>query len=227
MDRAASTEIAALKDALAQANDRAAEAEARADCAEHRADRAEAEASSSAALVTHLKLTIAKLQRELYGQRSERKSRLLNQLELELEELEAQASEDELAAEHSLSRNVSVKSFTRKRPARRDFPEDLPRERVVVEAPKVCGCCGSDRIRKLGEDITETLEVVPRQWKVIQTVREKFTCRDCEKITQPPAPFHVTPRGWAGPSLLAMLLFEKYGCHQPCLLYTSPSPRDS
>ena len=67
----------------------------------------------------------------------------------------------------------------------------------------------------MGEDITETLEVIPRQWKVIQTVREKFTCRACEKISQPPAPFHAIPRGWAGPSLIAMLIFEKYGQHQP------------
>lgn len=58
-------------------------------------------------------------------------------------------------------------------------------------------------------------EVVPRQWKVIQTVREKFTCRVCEKISQPPAPFQPIPRGWAGPSLLAMIVFEKYGQHQP------------
>ena len=57
--------------------------------------------------------------------------------------------------------------------------------------------------------------MIPRQWTVIQTVREKFTCRDCEKISQPPAPFHATPRGWAGPNLLAMILFEKYGQHQP------------
>ena len=57
--------------------------------------------------------------------------------------------------------------------------------------------------------------MIPRQWKVIQTVREKFSCRNCETISQPPAPFHVTPRGWAGPSLLAMILFEKYGQHQP------------
>jgi transposase len=57
--------------------------------------------------------------------------------------------------------------------------------------------------------------VIPRSWKVIQTVREKFSCRDCEKIAQAPAPFHVVPRGWAGPSFLAMLLFEKYGQHQP------------
>ena len=75
--------------------------------------------------------------------------------------------------------------------------------------------CGGTRLSKLGEDVTETLEVIPRQWKVLQTVRERFSCRDCEKITQPPAPFHVVPRGWAGPSFLAMLLFEKYGQHQP------------
>ena len=68
---------------------------------------------------------------------------------------------------------------------------------------------------KLGEDVTETLEVVPRQWKVVQYVREKFTCRACERISQAPAPFHVLPRGFAGPSLLAMILFEKYGQHQP------------
>ena len=69
---------------------------------------------------------------------------------------------------------------------------------------------------KLGEDITETLEVIPRQWKVIQTVREKFTCRDCERISQPPAPFHADRRAAGpGPNLLAMILFEKFGQHQP------------
>src|SRR5215211_373088 len=78
-----------------------------------------------------------------------------------------------------------------------------------------CACCGSTRLAKLGEDVTETLETIPRQWKVVQYVREKFTCRECERISQAPAPFHVLPRGFAGPSLLAMILFEKYGQHQP------------
>jgi len=86
---------------------------------------------------------------------------------------------------------------------------------VVVPPPTSCACCGSERLSKIGEDVTETLEAVPRRWKVIQTVREKFTCRRCEKISQPPAPFHATPRGWAGVNLLAMILFEKYGQHQP------------
>ena len=84
-----------------------------------------------------------------------------------------------------------------------------------MPGPASCECCGGARLRKLGEAVTETLEVIPRQWKVIQHVREKMTCRDCEKISEPPAPFHVTPRGWAGPSFLAMLLFEKFGQHQP------------
>ena len=89
------------------------------------------------------------------------------------------------------------------------------RERVIVPGPECCACCGGTRLSKLSEDITETLEVITRQWKVIQHVREKFTCRDCEKISQAPAPFHVTPRGWAGPNLLAMIAFEKFGQHQP------------
>src|SRR5947199_377750 len=74
---------------------------------------------------------------------------------------------------------------------------------------------GGARLRKLGEDVTRTLETKPRQWKVIETVREKFSCRDCEKISQTPAPFHCVPRAWAGPSLLAMIVFEKFGQHQP------------
>jgi hypothetical protein len=76
-----------------------------------------------------------------------------------------------------------------------------------VNANQVCA-------GRLGFSITETLEVIPKSWKVIQHVREKFTCRDCEKISQAPAPFHVIARGWAGPSLLAMVLFEKFGQHQ-------------
>jgi hypothetical protein len=162
-----------------------------------------ANARAEAALIAYYKLEIEKLRRQLYGTRSERKARLLEQMELQLEELEATATEDELAAEKAAARTQTVQSFQRKRPARKPFPDHLPRERVVVPAPESCPCCGSRKLSKLGEDITETLEVVPRQWKVIQTVREKFSCRDCESITQPPAPFHVTPRGFAGPNLLA------------------------
>ena len=176
---------------------------------------AAAEVKASRAEIAFLKLTIEKLRREFFGQRSERKQRLLDQLELQLDELEASATEDELAAGKTAAETTQVEGFTRRKPARKPFPAHLPRERVVVPPPAACACCGSAKLSKIGEDITETLEAVPRQWKVIQTVREKFTCRRCEKIGQPPAPFHPTPRGWAGPNLLAMILFEKYGQHQP------------
>src|SRR5262252_9695384 len=176
--------------------------------------QARAEASSAEALIAHLRLTIEKLKRDLFGPRNERKARLIDQMELQLEELEAAATEDEVAAEAAAA-TTQVRVFTCRKPARQPFPAHLPRERIVIPGPTACACCGSIRLAKLGEDVTETLEVVPRQWKVVQHVREKFTCRDCEKISQAPAPFHVLPRGFAGPSLLAMILFEKYGQHQP------------
>jgi transposase len=176
---------------------------------------ARAKASEDMALIAAQKLQIAKLQRQIHGQKSERSARLLDQLSLELEELEASATEDELAAERAVAKTTTVAGFTRKRPERNTFPEYLPRERVMIEPPKACACCGGSRLRKLGEDVTQTLETTPRQWKVIETVREKFSCRDCEKITQAPAPFHPMPRAWAGPSLLAMIVFEKFGQHQP------------
>ncbi|WP_110031723.1 IS66 family transposase [Hoeflea marina] len=210
-----------LPDDLASALAALAAERARRVAAEVEAATAKAEAASAKALVSHsealiarLKLEIEKVRRELYGSRSERKARLLEQMELQLEELESDAGEDELAAE-MVAKGSTVRSFERKRPSRKPFPEHLPRERVVIAAPTNCSCCGSAKLSKLGEDITETLEVIPRQWKVIQTVREKFSCRECEKIMQPPAPFHVTPRGFAGPNLLAMILFEKFAQHQP------------
>ena len=176
---------------------------------------ARAKASEDMALIAQQKLRIAKLERQVYGQRSERSARLIDQLALTFEELEASATEDELAAEQAVAKTTTVRGFTRKRAERDTFPEHLPRERVVIDPPTACACCGGNRLRKLGEDVTQTLETTPRQWKVIETVREKFTCRDCEKISQAPAPFHVIPRGWAGPSLLAMIVFEKFGQHQP------------
>lgn len=81
--------------------------------------------------------------------------------------------------------------------------------------PRQCPCCGSARLSKLGESVTSTLEEIPRRFKVIDTVREKFSRRDCEAITQPPAPFHARPRGYIGPQLLATILFDKFGQHQP------------
>jgi transposase len=153
--------------------ERAARVEAEARLVEARAEAANAQAdlSSTEALISHLKLEIEKLRRQLYGTRSEQKARLLDQMELQLEELETAATEDELAAEKAAARTPTVQSFQRKRPSRKPFPAHLPRERILIPAPASCPCCGSAKLSKLGEDITETLEVIPRQWKVIQTVR--------------------------------------------------------
>lgn len=188
---------------------RAALLNAKADAARTRAVNADL-----AARIALLELQNEKMRRALYGQRSERGQLLVDQLELGYAELEASAGEDE-ALGRLAAIGTNVEAFTRTRPSRKPLPDHLPRERVVVPAPTSCPCCGSDRLSKLGEDVTETLEVIPRRWKVIQTVRERFACRACEAVTQPPAPFHATPRGLFGPSFLAMVMFEKFGTHQP------------
>ena len=173
---------------------------------------AEARATGAEAMIAHLKLLIAKLQRDRFGPTSERSRRLLDQLELQLEELEADAAEAE--AKRPEPAAETSRRAARAKPVRGPLPAHLPRERVVIASPTECPCC-QGKLSKLGETITETLEVIPRQWKVIQTVREKFTCRACETITQPPAPFHPIARGRAGPDLLAMILEAKFGQHLP------------
>src|SRR6478736_658083 len=171
-----------------------------------------AKLSGAEALIVHLQLVIAKMKREMFGPRSERSQRLLDQLELQLEELAAAAGEDEAKAEAS---GVQVQGFTRRKATRRNFPDHLPRRRIVQPVPSSCPCCVGTKLSKIVEDVTETLDVIPRQWFVTEHVREKFSCRSCETITQPPAPFHAIARGFAGPSLLAMMLVEKYANHQP------------
>jgi transposase len=170
-------------------------------------------------------LEIAKLKHQLYGRSAERSSAIIGELELALGSAIATATTADLAAEEAaaatgLARSANPDpspdtSLARKKPVRGPLPEHLPRERVVVASPCACAACGSDRLTKVGEDINETLEVIPRSWKVIQHVRERFSCRACEAFSQAPAPFHAIARGRAGPSLLAMVLYEKYGQHVP------------
>ena len=121
--------------------------------------------------IENLKLTIAKMRRDKYGSSSERGTKLLDQLELQLTELEASVAQDRIAAELALP--SSENDVTKQKPARRPLPDHLPRERVVHVAPCVCNGCGGRRLRKLGEDITETLAYGPARWKVIQHVRER------------------------------------------------------
>jgi transposase len=185
--------------------------------AEAKAQNAEAEARHRALLIEQMKFTIAKLRHEKFGQSSERGA-FLEQLELALADMEEDASEAEAKAQMATAAasngKVQVQAFERRRPARRPLPEHLPRERIIYPAPSACPCCGGT-LHKIGEDVTEMLELAPRRWKVIQHVREKFSCRACESITQPPAPSHPIARGRAGPGLLAHVLFSKYCLHLP------------
>jgi transposase len=118
-------------------------------------------------MVAHLKLLIAKLKRDRFGPSSEHRRRLLDQLELQLEELEATATEDtctaELATEAAAARKAGRDDNAGRgitKPARAPLPAHLPRERVVIPAPSVCPCC-QGKLVKLGENVTETLEVIP------------------------------------------------------------------
>ena len=188
------------------------------DAAQVKACNAEAEAHALALQIEKMKFMIAKLRHEQFGQSAER-GVILDQLELQLTDMEETAAQSEaaaqLAAKAASEKNITVKAFERRRPARRPLPEHLPRERAVLPAPSACSCCGGSNLRKIGEDVTETLEMIPRKWKVVQHVREKFSCRTCEKISQTPAPSHPIARGRAGPQLLAQVLFAKYGMHLP------------
>ena len=160
--------------------------------------------------IERLKLEIARLRRERFGASSERSARI-EQLELRLEDLEEAAGEAAAKADEA----VTVAAFARHRPARRPLPDHLPRHRIVHPGPAACPCCGGTALRKLGEDVTETLERIPASWRVIQHVRERFSCRACETIAQEPAPFHPISRGRAGPGLLAEVVFGKFGLHLP------------
>ena len=164
--------------------------------------------------IERLKLMLAKARREQFGQSSERGKQLIEQLELAIEDLE------ETQAEEEAKTDIAAPDSARQRPARvargpRKLPDNLPVERLVEPAPCVCGKCGGSRLHKLGEVVSKTLECEPRRWKIIEHVREKFTCRDCDSVTEAPAPSHPIARGFAGPSLLAMVLAAKFLLHQP------------
>ncbi len=210
------TTLAAARAAIAAQREALAAAEKRAEAAEARAAAAENEAKSYALQIEKLKFTIAKLRHAQFGQSAERGA-ILEQLELQLADLEENAAQAqaELAEAAAAASAIKLEAFQRKRPARRPLPDDLPRERLVHPAPTSCPCCGDTRLRKIGEDVTEMLERVPARWKVIQHVREKFSCRSCETIAQTPAPSHPIARGRAGPVLLAHVLFCKYSLHLP------------
>src|SRR5258708_21925571 len=135
---------------------------------------AESKAKFNALLIEKLKYTIAKLRHLKFGQSSERGA-ILEQLELQLSELQENASEAEAAAQLAAEKaKITVQSFERQKPARRPLPEHLPRERVVYPGPASCPCCGGV-FHKIREDVTQTLGVFFRPSERIPPVCAKFS----------------------------------------------------
>ena len=169
--------------------------------------------------IEHLKLLIEKYRRMIFGRKSEKLTRELEQLELRLEELETtqaadQAAEDAAEAQQSSSPKSDSKPRA-SRPRRKPLPEDLPRE-VILHMPghDSCPCCGGE-LRQFGEDVSEQLERIPAIYKVIRHVRPKFACSACDRVVEAPAPSRPIAYGLAGPNLLAHVLVSKFGDHQP------------
>src|SRR5207249_5631458 len=177
--------------------------------------RKEAQLASRDEEIERLKLLIAKLRRMQFGRKSEKLDRQIAQLELKLEELQAQQAEHGREAESPLPPAASADLHTSGRPARRPLPKHLPREtRKYMPKQEACPECGG-KLRQLGEDVSEILEYVPAHFKVIQQVRPKLACAGCERIVQAEAPSRVIERGVAGPGLLAHVLVSKYCDHLP------------
>jgi transposase len=170
------------------------------------------ELDSQKSEIERMKLLILKLKRLQFGRKSEKIDRRIEQLELRLEELET--AQAETAPEPGSALEAALETVRRK-PARRELPPELPRE-VVVQEPNETSCpdCGG-ALRKLGEDVSETLEYEPARFKVIRRVRPKLSCGCCDRIVQAPATSRAIERGLAGPGLLAHVLIAKYSDHLP------------
>ena len=167
--------------------------------------------------IERLKIQLARLRRWKFGRSSEQLELAITQIELTLEVLTAVTPEP--ISEPVAAATVPPTTRRRHRPVRRALPAHLPRETLVHQSPEVvegCGCasCGG-KLRRLGEDVSEVLELVPGFFKVIRHIREKHTCRGCSRIVQPPAPTRPIERGLPGPALLAHVMNSKYGHHLP------------
>lgn len=168
----------------------------------------EAQLNTRAAEIEHLKLMIAKLRRMQFGRKSEKLDHQIEQLELQLEDLQA----DEAEAEREMP---EADQAPRSKSVRRPLPDHLPRdEKVYPPEADACPACGGG-LRHLGEDVAEQLEYVPASFRVIRHVRPKLACSCCDAIVQAPAPSRPIERGIAGPGLLAHVLVAKFADHLP------------
>jgi transposase len=160
--------------------------------------------------IERLRFQLARLKRAQFGQSSEKIDQTVEQLELAIETLE----EDDAQRMEAIPAVVSAIDAASTKPARRPLPDHLPREEIVHPAACSCPTCGGT-LRRIGADVTETLDYVPGRFKVIRHVREAFSCRTCETMVQAPAPNHTIIRGRAGSGLLAHIIVSKFDDHLP------------
>jgi transposase len=172
-------------------------------------------------LIQSLQLRIAKLKKQVFGKSSEKVTREIEQLELALEDLLIAAAEvaavpDENADE-STDENVAPDSASDtpgRKPRRRPrVSADTPRERRELDPGTDCPDCGG-ALRLVGEDVSEMLDMITAQLKVIEIARLKKSCRCCEKMVQLPAPGRPLAGSMATPSLLAYILVSKFDDHR-------------
>src|SRR5260370_307215 len=160
--------------------------------------------------IEQLKLLIAKLRRSQFGRSSEKVDRQIEQLEPRLKALQLKDAERVAALPEAIKSAEPVA-----RPVRRPLPAHLPREvRTYLPKQEACPDCGG-KLKHLGEDVSEMLEIEPIRFKVIRQVRPKLACACCERIVQAEAPSRPIAHGIAGPGLLAHVLVSKYGDHLP------------
>src|SRR5436305_7663759 len=167
------------------------------------------DAIAAQAEITKLRFQLARYRRAEFGRSSEKLEREAEQLELAIEALETDQAERIAAA-----LPVVAAAIEAQKPARRPLPEHLPREDMVHAAPCTCPTCGGT-LRRIGEEITETLDYVPGRFTVIRHIREKLSCRSCDMVVAAPAPDHAIARGRAGAGLLAHIAVSKYDDHLP------------
>lgn len=163
--------------------------------------------------IDRLSAIIKELQRHRFGRRSEQLDP--DQLALALEEVEQTLAANEAATEKSPSATPD-KPPRRRQINRGALPEHLPREEVVLDlADKSCACGGGLKVC-IGEDVSERLDVVPAQFKVIVTRRPKYACRACHgEVAQAPAPERLIENGLPTEAVVAQVIVAKYADHLP------------
>ena len=166
-------------------------------------------------LVQALRLRIAKLQKLAFGKSSEKIEREIEQLELALEDLLLAVAEGDEApideGQDEPAPDEGSAPALRRRPRVSDV---TPRERRALDPGSCCPDCGGD-LRVVGEDVSELLDMIVAQMKVVQIARIKKSCRRCERMVQEPAPSRPIPGSMAGPNLLAQILVSKFDDHLP------------